>query len=124
MHKGLIYTLDIFRIAVGLILVTLLIGPVRPVLASEGGQITITPPVTTRFPEISFFIEPFKGDGSFIDDLLPTQIQVEEDGKALPPASLDKIQPGIQFTVALNTAVYMATQEDGKATYQEIQAAW
>jgi len=121
MHKGSIYPLYIFRIAVGLILVTLLIGPVRPVVASESGHIAITPPIITRFPEISFFIEPFNGDGSFIDDLLPTQIQVQEDGKALPPASLEKIQPGIQFTVALNTAVYMATQEDGKATYQKIQ---
>jgi hypothetical protein len=123
MHKGSIYTLYILRIVVGLILVILLIGPVRPALASEGGHINISPPVITRFPEISFFIEPFKGDGSFIGDLLPTQIQVQEDGKALPPASLKKIQPGIQLTVALNTTVYMATQEDEKATYQEIQAS-
>ena len=122
MHKGSINTIKIFRVTLGLILVMLLVGPVKPALADDGGNIIITPPVTTRFPEISFFIQPFKGDGSFIDDLLSTQIQVAEDGKALPVTSLEKIQPGIQFTVALNTAAYMATQEDGKATYQKIQA--
>jgi pSer/pThr/pTyr-binding forkhead associated (FHA) protein len=120
MHKGSIYTHNIFRITVGLILVILLSAPVTSALAADGGNIILTPPVTTRFPEISFFIEPFKADGSFIDDLLPSQIQVQEDGKALPAAKLDKIQPGIQLTVALNTAAYMATQEDGKATFKKI----
>jgi hypothetical protein len=123
MHKGLIYTHNTFRITVGLILVILLSVPVKPALAGDGGNIVVTPPVTTRFPEISFFIEPFRADGSFIDDLLPTQIQVEEDGKALPATRLDKIQPGIQFTVAFNTAAYMATQEDGKALFQKIQTS-
>ena len=121
MHKGSIYTLKTFRIAVGLILVLLLALPARPALADNGGTIVITPPLTTRFPEISFFIQPFKADGSFIDDLSSTQVQVEEDGKALPLTRLEKIQPGLQITIALNTAAYMATQEDGKATYKKIQ---
>ena len=81
MHKGSIYTHKTFRITIGLILVILLFGFVTPALAADGGNIIITPPVTTRFPEISFFIEPFRADGTFIDDLLATQIQVEEDGK-------------------------------------------
>ncbi len=120
MHKGSIYTHHTFRITIGLILVILLAVSAIPALAADGGNIIITPPVTTRFPEISFFIEPFRADGTFIDDLLPTQIQVEEDGKAFPASRLEKIQPGIQLTVALNTAAYMVTQEDGKATFQKI----
>ncbi len=123
MHKGSIYTHNTFRITVGLILVILLAVSAIPALAAEGGNIIVTPPITTRFPEISFFIKPFKADGAFIDDLLPTQIQVQEDGKVFPAATLEKIQPGIQFTVALNTAAYMVTQEDGKAAFQKIIAS-
>jgi hypothetical protein len=123
MHKGSIYTHNTFRITVGLILVILLAVSAIPALAADGGNIIVTPPITTRFPEISFFIKPFKADGAFIDDLLPTQIQVQEDGKAFPAATLEKIQPGIQLTVALNTAAYMVTQEDGKATFQKIIAS-
>ena len=120
MHKGSIYTHHTFRITVGLILVILLAVSVNPVLAGDGGSIIITPPVTTRFPEISFFIEPFRADGTFIDDLQSTQIQVEEDGKAFATTRLEKIQPGIQFTVAINTAAYMVTQAEGKATFNKV----
>jgi hypothetical protein len=123
MHKGSIYTHNTFRIAIGLILVILLLVPGTPALAGDGGNIVITPPVTTRFPEVSFFIEPFRADGTFIDDLQSSQIQVQEDGKAFPTTRLEKIQPGIQLTVAFNTAAYMATQEDGKATFQKIMTS-
>ncbi|MBE3037769.1 MAG: hypothetical protein IMZ62_02990, partial [Chloroflexi bacterium] len=113
--------LSIFsRLGTGIVLLAMLLTHAFPVSAEEGGRVVISQPDTGQFPAISFYLEAYQ-QGEFIDDLVPDQIQVVEDGKARPPTSLEIIQPGIQFTIAINTSPYMGVMVGPTSVFQKIQ---
>jgi len=110
------------RLGTGLVLLVMLLAWAFPVFAQEGGRVVISQPGTSQFPVINFYLEAYE-EGEFIEDLAPDQIQVVEDGMARPPSSLEMIQPGIQFTIAINTSPYMGVMVGPTSIYQEIQKA-
>jgi hypothetical protein len=114
---------SITRIITSLFVVMIFLGYSFPASAQDGGRINISLPETSKFPTISFYLEAYKSDGSFITDLQTTQVQVQEDDKPLPVEKLERIEPGIQFTVAINPSPVMGTQVDQTSVFKKIQAA-
>jgi hypothetical protein len=108
------------RLGTGIVLLAMLLTRAIPVFAEEGGRVVISQPDINQFPDISFYLEAYEA-GEFIDDLVPDQIQVVEDGNARPPTSLEMIQPGIQFIIAINSSPYMRVMVGPISVFQKIQ---
>jgi pSer/pThr/pTyr-binding forkhead associated (FHA) protein len=119
-NKGTVHRAKISRLGTGLVLLVMLFAWVLPVFAEEGERVVISQPDTSQFPSISFYLEAYQ-QGQFMDDLAPEQIQVVEDGSARPPSDLKMIQPGIQFTIAINTSPYMGVMIGPTSIFQNIQ---
>jgi len=98
-----------------------------PVVAQGEGHVVLLPPELGQFPQIGFYIEAFDAQNQRLVDLQPAQVKVIEDGAERPLTQFERVEPGLQFIVAINAAPLMATRLTGGTIYEEIQkslVAW
>lgn len=70
------------------------------------------------FPQSSLYLDLRDAGGRFIHGLDRSQVQVIEDGRALPAASLQELRQGVQFVVAINPGPTFAVRNSqGKSRY-------
>ena len=117
-HRRILHTIGLALLALSVILT-----PPQPASAQQAGRIILLPPNTQAFPEIEFTFEAYTASGQFLPDLQPNQLRVLENGQPQPLTALDRLEPGLQFIVAVNPAPLMATQVAGVSHYQQIQGA-
>ena len=91
--------------------------------AQNGGRASFTAPVLTDFPEVSFFLSAFDATGSFMGDLASSHVKIVEDGESLTVKNFDKLEPGLQIIVAMNSGPAMANRFAGKSRFEGVQAA-
>lgn len=83
----------------------------------------VTSPLLDSFPDITFHLTAFDESGSFIDDLQPKQLILQENGITRPVDALQKMEPGLQIYVSMNIGPYFSNRSGGKTRYEAVQAA-
>lgn len=71
-------------------------------LAQTTGNFTLSKPDVSRYPEISTTFAVTDLNGRFVKDLTPAEIQVMENGRVATVTSLELLQKGVRFYVAVN----------------------
>jgi hypothetical protein len=84
------------------LLLAILAAAINPVTAQTNGRVILTPPIIDLFPEISFYFDAINNQNQPIDNLIPEQIQLLEDGYGML-FELSKVQPGVQVILAFNS---------------------
>ncbi len=56
----------------------------------------------STFPSFSARLDAFDPSGAFITGLTPAQVTLLEDGLSITPKTVEEIQPGVQFAMALD----------------------
>ncbi len=114
-------------ILVSLLLAASLFNAPRSAAGQSGGKVSMSAPDTSAFPEISFFFDAYNGEGEFIGNLKPDEVQVLEDGAARLAQGLETTRPGVQFSVAFNTSGFYTTPVGGQTLFEMMQTrlqAW
>ncbi|MDZ4159515.1 MAG: hypothetical protein U1B80_06975, partial [Anaerolineaceae bacterium] len=103
--------------------VYLLAGVSAIAAAQPSAGAVIQPPLIAQFPTISFLLEAFDNEGKFITDLMPDQVRVLENNKAVEVKFLERQEPGLQVIVAMNVAPIFANTVAGVSHFQQIRLA-
>ncbi|HSV84998.1 MAG TPA: hypothetical protein VLH85_00385, partial [Levilinea sp.] len=100
--------------------VAMLMKPFAAVSAQDNSRVTIFPPDTTLFPEISFLLEPYDSAGRLITDLDSSHLTIIENGEERAVQTLERLEPGLQIIFATNAAPIWATRTAGMTHYEQI----
>ncbi len=73
-----------------------------PASAQDGGRVAIAAVDTTSFPEVKVQFTALDAGNNFVSDLSAGDVQINEGGTTLPVDQLSKLQPGVQFILAVN----------------------
>lgn len=87
------------------------------------GLVILGSPDTSKFPQISLTLEAYDDRGFFINDLLPRQVTIFENGRPLALDALDRVEPGVQFIVAYNLGPTLANRYPGGTRFAMLQQA-
>lgn len=111
------------RFGVVLLLAVLLLGQAAPAGAQdeEDNRLWISAPILEQFPTISLYLEAYDAGGAFITGLTQDEVRILEDGLPRPLERLERIEPGLQFTVAISAGPMMANTVKGVTSYAQIQ---
>lgn len=103
--------------------VCLCLGGTSAASAQEepAGSVILGTPDTSQFPQISMTLEAYDAEGRFINDLLPRQVTVMENGRPLALDALDRVEPGVQFTLAYNVGPTLANRYTGGSRFAILQ---
>lgn len=114
-----------------LTLVILLAGLLLPPSASAYAQnptsVTILSADGTGFPAIQVDFEIFDASSSFVTNLTAQDVTLYEDDSPVRLNSLELVNLGVQFTVALNLGADLANRYNGLTRYEAVQqtlVAW
>ena len=110
----------------GLLLACFLLFLNKPAAAQSAGMVQISQPETDKFPTVTFYMDAYDGQGSYINDLKANEVQVIENDTSRRPDNLSLQRPGVQFTVAMNLSPAFAalannSNPDNPANFQSIQ---
>ncbi|MBN2388666.1 MAG: FHA domain-containing protein [Anaerolineales bacterium] len=78
--------------------------------AQAPAQVELVSLSAEGFPIIAASFRPYDGEGNFVYGLAAADVAVMESGNPHPVNSLEQLQPGVQFVVALNTGPGLATR--------------
>ena len=106
---------------IGLIL--LFIQTSYPAAAQVGGQVVLLAPDSGQFPTITLNFEAYNGQGRFITDINPSQVEVQEDGTPRPLTEMSLQQPGLQLTFALNSGPTLAYTFNKISLFEQVREA-
>lgn len=70
--------------------------------SQSGTTATITSPDSDEFPIIRSYLRVYSADGNFYHNLQKDDVSVIEDNQEIPVTELTKLEPGVQFVVAVN----------------------
>jgi hypothetical protein len=92
--------------------------------AQTGQEVVIFAPQTEDFPQISFNLGVYDGEGDFISGLGTDDIQIREDGNLRPLQKLQELNTGAQIVVAFNIAPPFAIRDQlGTSRYEYVTQA-
>lgn len=86
----------------GLLMSGLILGLIMPVSAQGSMRLQVGGLEIKNFPRLVFYLDATDEQGRILEGLAPEDLTLVEDGQTLPVAGLELIEPGLQFTVALN----------------------
>ena len=94
-----------------------------PVYAqTDEGSISISKPDASQFPLVSFFLEAYDSQGSFIANIHMAEVSILEGSTTTQPTGIELIQPGLQVVVAVNPGPMMQNHYAGVSNFEHIQA--
>ncbi len=96
---------------------------IQTAAAQEDSNLLISRVVTDQFPTVQFSIEAVDSDGNFIPDLTTEDVRILENGTTLAPESLEKVEPGLQFILAVNAAPMLGNFVAGVRQYDSLKLA-
>jgi hypothetical protein len=101
----------------------LLLGSTIPITAQTESRVKISGVDASQFPAISFYLDATDTSGNPLTALTASQLQILENDKTLTPTALERIEPGLQVIVSLNTGPTL-TYLAGEATrFEAIRTA-
>lgn len=105
------------------LLVLSLILPATSVRAQETGFAAITVPDTEQFPLLITTLDVFDGDGNFANGLTSANLAILENGESITPDKVEKLQPPLNFVLAVNSDPALALRDGlGISRYEKITA--
>ncbi len=109
-----------FRLSLIIIFLTGLFGQFAPVKGQSGSVVISGPVEVDHFPTIRFYLDVWNAEGNFASDLKTEDIEIVENGQALPAKSIVVEKTGLQVIVALNPSAALATQVGGISEYARL----
>jgi hypothetical protein len=92
--------------------------------AQTAGSATLTPPETKDFPKIHSYLEVYDGFGNFVHNLQEDDVRIIEDSKSIPLLTLEELEVGAQFVVAINSGPALGIRDsNGISRYDSVKAA-
>lgn len=111
------------RISILMMILIALLWISTPAAAQKNSMLHISAPKVDSFPAIHFGLDAYDAQGNFLDNLIPTDVQIVEDGQTLSAQSVEKVQAGLQTIIVLNTSPAMANPSGGMVPYKTLQKA-
>ncbi len=91
------------------------------VRAQTANTVTLDPPDTLNFPEITTSLKPFGGQRDFLHNLRVENITIIENGRPVEITALEARHPGTQFVLALSLERAFAIRDsNGISRYDKI----
>lgn len=84
------------------------------------GTVTVTDVHTDTFPALEVEFEAYDPLGGFVTNLRPEDLIITEAGELRSVKTLETINPGVQFTVAINLAPELSNRFAGKTRLENI----
>ena len=105
----------------GLVILLFIIGAAGgiPARAQSEARASLFALQTDSFPTITVSLDVFDSGGSFVTGLSPDEITLAEDSQARPLDSLEELQPGTQFALALDPGPAFAFRDASAVTRYE-----
>lgn len=100
---------------------TILFSPLVPALAQTNSSLTLSNPDLSQFPQISCFVWPYDEEGSFIKDLGMENVKIQENKRVIAPDSVELLEPGSHFVVAVNEGPTLANRYAGVQRFESIK---
>lgn len=97
-----------------LITLLMLLAGLTPVQAQSAARLVLSDLELASFPEVAVNLDVFNPQGLFITGLTPGDLTVLEDNLPRPLTSLEELEPGVQFALALDPNPFFAYR-DSKA---------
>src|SRR5512144_250944 len=105
---------------IGLVAWTLL-AVVHPAIAQTGVKAFLFPPKVTGFPQVTTYLDVHDANGNFVHGLRPQDVKIQENIRQLPVDSLEEIQPGVQYVIALSLGPALAVRDaEGISRYDHL----
>ena len=123
MKKPLVRYEQVWRLLiVSLLIVTAILNPI-PVAAQSSGEITVAPPDLTAYPELTTTFRAIDPEGNFIKEIRPAELRVEENNAVITDYSLEMINTGVRFIVAVNEGPTLANRYSGVSRFDRLKTA-
>ena len=84
--------------------------------AQAGARLSLYSLQTTTFPAMTAGLDVFDSAGNFITGLTPDAVTLLEDNQPLPLTSLQELQPGTEFALALDPNPFFAYRDANAVT--------
>ena len=112
------------KLTAAMLLLTFLVSmSIQTAAAQEDSNLRISRIVTGQFPVVQFSLDAIDSEGNFIPDLTSNDVNVLENGTVLPLENLEKVEPGLQFILAVNAAPMLANFVAGVRQYDSLKIA-
>jgi len=96
--------------------VYLLFAALTPARAQSGARLNLFALQTASFPSITAGLDVFDAAGNFVTGLSPEAVTLLEDNQPRPLTSLEELQPGTEFALALDPGPYFANRDVNAVT--------
>ena len=106
-----------------LLAVCFLLGLHAAALGQNPNSITLTKPDLSQFPQVTVFFWPYNASGEVIQDVQASDVKVLENSRQVDIGSLERIEPGIHFVVAVNEGPTLANRYAGVQRFESIKQA-
>ena len=85
--------------------------------------ITLSTPDLSQFPLITTLFWPVNAEGEIIQDLQPSDVTILENARQVTLGTLEMIEPGVHFVVAVNEGPTLANRYAGVVRFESIKQA-
>jgi hypothetical protein len=109
-------------ISAGLVAALLLASWPLPVRAQANLHLTLSNPDTSAYPIVSLTFWPMDDEGNFVANLTADQVHVLENDREVKVTSVDVLEPGIHFVVAVNEGKTLANSYAGTSRLERMKA--
>ncbi len=99
----------VFSIFTGLILIFLFW--VVSVSAQSAYNVTLASPDTSRFPQLTAYLDVHDPAGGFVHGLTAQDVSLQENGIQVPVKNLQENKPGVQFVLAITPGATFAIRD-------------
>ncbi len=96
------------QLLLGLLFLSTVPGPAR---AQGAARLSLYALQTNSYPSMTLGLDVFDSAGNFVSGLTPDAIQLVEDNQPLAVTSLEELQPGVEFALALDPGSYFAYRD-------------
>lgn len=92
--------------------------------AQSAQTLPVSNPDTSAYPNITFYFWPLDASGNFIGDLTTDQVHVLENDREEKVTSLNLLEPGTHFILAINEGRTLGNSYAGKTRMDRMKEVW
>jgi len=106
-----------------LMAVALLLSVFTSAAAQTTGEVVLTKPDASAYPNITTTFRALDPDGSFIKDIRPGELRITENNVTIPAYTLEMTRVGVRFFVAVNEGPTLANRYSGASRFDRIKTS-